>query len=292
MIQTSKLFQEVSPLSEKDCFILMERHKSSFTFPLHVHPEFELNYIENARGAQRIVGDSVEEIDDEELVLVTNPGLEHAWVDHNCQSKDIYEITIQFHPDLFGHTMLRRNQLIGIYKLFEYGLRGVAFSKEAIHRVRPMIKLLTCESDSFYSLMKFCVVLHELSKDKGMRILSNSIVGEEKQDSNLNLIITYLQSHFSETIRLADVAAMVNMTEISFSRFIKQHTSKSFVDFLNDIRLGEATRRLIDTTDSVAEIGYSCGFNNLSNFNRAFKKKKGQTPTEFRNNYRRNRIIV
>lgn len=292
MIQTSKLFQEVSPLSEKDCFILMERHKSSFTFPLHVHPEFELNYIENAKGAQRIVGDSVEEIEDEELVLVANPSLEHAWVDYNCQSKDIYEITIQFHPDLFGSTMLRRNQLIGIYKLFEYGLRGVSFSKEAIHRVRPMIKLLTCESDSFYSLMKFCVVLHELSKDKGMRILSNAIVGEEKQDSNLNLIITYLQNHFSDTIRLADVAAMVNMTEISFSRFIKQHTSKSFVDFLNDIRLGEATRRLIDTTDSVAEIGYSCGFNNLSNFNRAFKKKKGQTPTEFRNNYRRNRIIV
>lgn len=292
MIQGTKLFQEVSPLSAKDCFILMERHKSSFTFPLHIHPEFELNYIENAKGAQRIVGDSVEEIENEELVLITNPRLEHAWVDHRCTSKDIYEITIQFHSDLFGNTMLERNQLLGIHKLFEYGLKGVSFSKEVIGKVRPMIKLLTCENDSFYSLMKFFVVLHELSKDQGMKFLSNSIVGDNNNDSNLNLIVNYLQRHFSETIRLADVAAMVNMTEISFSRFIKQHTSKSFIDFLNDIRLGEATRRLVDTTESIAEIGYSCGFNNLSNFNRVFKKKKGQTPTEFRNNYRRNRIIV
>ena len=72
MINT-EIFKEVSPLSDKDCFILIERHKSNFNFPIHIHPEFELNYIENAKGAQRIVGDSVEDIEDEELVLIANP---------------------------------------------------------------------------------------------------------------------------------------------------------------------------------------------------------------------------
>lgn len=71
MINT-ELFKEVSPLSAKDCFILIERQKSNFNFPIHIHPEYELNYIENAKGAQRIVGDSIEEIEEEELVLVTN----------------------------------------------------------------------------------------------------------------------------------------------------------------------------------------------------------------------------
>ena len=75
MINT-ELFKEVSPLSSKDCFILIERQKTNFNFPIHIHPECELNFIENAKGAQRIVGDSIEEIDEEELVLVTNPHLE------------------------------------------------------------------------------------------------------------------------------------------------------------------------------------------------------------------------
>lgn len=95
MINT-ELFKEVSPLSAKDCFILIERQKSNFNFPIHIHPEYELNYIENAKGAQRIVGDSIEEIEEEELVLVTNPQLEHAWRDYNNKPQNIHEITIQF----------------------------------------------------------------------------------------------------------------------------------------------------------------------------------------------------
>lgn len=105
MINT-ELFKEVSPLSSKDCFILIERQKTNFNFPIHIHPECELNFIENAKGAQRIVGDSIEEIDEEELVLVTNPHLEHAWKDYRNVSKNIHEITIQFHPDLLTDTFL------------------------------------------------------------------------------------------------------------------------------------------------------------------------------------------
>ena len=292
MIHTSKLFEEVSPLSPKDCFILMERRKSNFNFPIHIHPEFELNYIENAKGAQRIVGDSVETIGKEELVLIANPKLEHAWVDHECQSGDIHEVTIQFHSDLLSDSMLERNQMLGIDDLLKKASRGVVFSESAILRVKPMLKMLMNETDSFYSLVKFIIILHELSKDNDMRVLSNYILATEEQDVTLRKIVDYLQKHYSEVVRLSDVASHVNMSEISFSRYMKQHTSKSFVDFLNDIRLGEAVRLLIDGTDSVAEIGYSCGFNNLSNFNRIFKKRKGVTPTEFRENYRKNRIIV
>lgn len=292
MIQPTKLFREVSPLSLKDCFIVIERHKSAFTFPIHVHQEFELNFVENAEGAQRIVGDSVEEIGYMDLVLIANPKLEHAWVDYHCTSKNIHEITIQFHGDLLSETILERNQLLSIHQLFSKATRGVSFSKEAIEKVRPLIKLLTCENDSFYSLIRFLIILHELSKDGQATVLSNYIAPDMDLDDNLKAVVSYLQKHYAEIIRLSDMAEIVHMSEISFSRFIKQHTSKSFVDFLNDIRLGEATRRLIDTTLSVAEIGYSCGFNNLSNFNRIFKKRKGQTPSEFRENYRRNRIIV
>ena len=271
MINT-ELFKEVSPLSAKDCFILIERQKSNFNFPIHIHPECELNYIENAKGAQRIVGDSIEEIDEEELVLVTNPKLEHAWMDHHKTSQNIHEITIQFHSDLLTEAFLNKNQMISIQQLFRRAEKGVV-------------------------LIKLLVILHELSLDKGMRELSTgqfaaNIVSKEHNDTRLNKVVDYLNQHFSEVIRLSDVAEMMNMSEASFCRFIKQHTSKSFIDFLTDIRLGAASRALIDSSLSIAEIGYDCGFNNLSNFNRIFKKKKRLTPREFRDNYRKNKTII
>lgn len=296
MINT-ELFKEVSPLSSKDCFILIESQKTNFNFPIHIHPECELNFIENAKGAQRIVGDSIEEIDEEELVLVTNPHLEHAWKDYRNVSKNIHEITIQFHPDLLTDTFLNKNQMISIRQLFRHAERGVAFSRESIAKVRPLLKTLTCENDSFYSLIKLLIILHELSIDKGMRELSTgqfaaNVMHQHSSDESLGRVMDYLSRHYSEVIRLSEVAEMVNMSESSFCRFFKQHTSKSFIDFLTDIRLGAASRALIDSSLSIAEIGYDCGFNNLSNFNRIFKKKKGVTPSEFRDNYRKNKTII
>ena len=296
MINT-ELFKEVSPLSSKDCFILIERQKTNFNFPIHIHPECELNFIENAKGAQRIVGDSIEEIDEEELVLVTNPHLEHAWKDYRNVSKNIHEITIQFHPDLLTDTFLNKNQMISIRQLFRHAERGVAFSRESIAKVRPLLKTLTCENDSFYSLIKLLIILHELSIDKGMRELSTgqfaaNVMHQHSSDESLGRVMDYLSRHYSEVIRLSEVAEMVNMSESSFCRFFKQHTSKRFIDFLTDIRLGAASRALIDSSLSIAEIGYDCGFNNLSNFNRIFKKKKGVTPSEFRDNYRKNKTII
>ena len=296
MINT-ELFKEVSPLSSKDCFILIERQKTNFNFPIHIHPECELNFIENAKGAQRIVGDSIEEIDEEELVLVTNPHLEHAWKDYRNVSKNIHEITIQFHPDLLTDTFLNKNQMISIRQLFRHAERGVAFSRESIAKVRPLLKTLTCENDSFYSLIKLLIILHELSIDKGMRELSTgqfaaNVMHQHSSDESLGRVMDYLSRHYSEVIRRSEVAEMVNMSESSFCRFFKQHTSKSFIDFLTDIRLGAASRALIDSSLSIAEIGYDCGFNNLSNFNRIFKKKKGVTPSEFRDNYRKNKTII
>ena len=296
MINTD-LFKEVSPLSSKDCFILIERQKSNFNFPVHVHPEYELNYIENAKGAQRIVGDSIEDIEEEELVLIANPRLEHAWMDHHNRSQHIHEITIQFHPDLLEESFLNKNQMVSVRQLFRRAEKGVAFSREAVIKVRPMLKLLTCENDSFYSLIKLLIIFHELSLDRGMRELASRLFmtdTRQEGDNNhkLNKIIDYINRHYAETIRLPDVAEMVNMSEASFCRFIKQHTSRSFIDFLTDIRLGAASRALVDSADSIAEIGYKCGFNNLSNFNRIFKKKKGTTPSEFRSNYRNSKTIV
>ena len=94
----NELLREITPLTQSDCFTLFSRIKSDFDFPLHYHEEFELNFISNATGAKRVVGDHIGEIENLELVLVGS-NLQHAWFTHKCSSEEIREITIQFHKD-------------------------------------------------------------------------------------------------------------------------------------------------------------------------------------------------
>jgi AraC-like DNA-binding protein len=101
----------------------------------------------------------------------------------------------------------------------------------------------------------------------------------------------YIEQHYKEKIKLSDMAVLVYMTEGTFSHFIKRRTGKSFTDYVLDVRLGYAVRLLVDSTHPVAEIADLCGFNNLSNFNRIFKKKL-LTPKDFRNQYKKTKMIL
>ncbi len=294
-MHVSNIFREITPLSSEDCFVIINRIKSEFAYPVHVHPEYELNFIENARGAQRIVGDSMEEIDDLELCLIGNESLEHAWMNHRCSSNEIHEITIQFHKDLFFESLLNKRQFHSVAIMLENAKKGVVFSRPVIERVKGRLNSLSNNQNGFHSVMKLLYILYELSVDEGSRILCTSTFANQDESSDsrrIQKVINYLHMNYHKEIRLMDVANYVNMSEVSFSRFMKKRTGKNYIEYLNDLRLGIASRCLIDTTKTIAEISYECGFNNLSNFNRIFKKRKGSTPKEFRENYAKMRVLI
>lgn len=289
----SNLYREITPLTPHDCFTLFSRVKSDFDFPLHYHEEFELNFIANAPGTKRIVGDHSEAIEDLELVLVGS-NLPHGWFNHQNQSKEIREITIQFHRDLFDEKFLRRNQLSFIRTLLERASKGVLFSRETVEQLQPRLEALTRKS-GFDSVLELMSILHDLSISRNMRTLSNVSFTNDAIHYNSRRIekaFEHMRTHYDKKITLEEVAKVVNMPEVSFSRFIKKRTGKTFIDSLNEIRLGHASRMLIDTTHTIAEISFKCGFNNLSYFNRTFLKKNGCTPREFRNNYSGSRVFV
>lgn len=282
----SSIYHEITPLTPNDCFMVFDRRKSNFDFPIHFHEEFELNFIENAKGAKRIIGDHIEIIDELELVLVGS-NVPHSWMGYESQKKDIHEITIQFHKDLFDEKFLQRNQLSFIRSLFERSGRGILFSAETILKIRPRLLALGQKS-GFDSVLELISILHDLSISKNTRLLTSSSFVNENVNFNSRRIeraFEYMRANYDKDISLADIAKIVNMAEVSFSRFIKKRTGKTFIDSLNDIRLGHATRFLIDTTFTIAEVSFKCGFNNLSYFNRIFKKKHSCTPKEFRENY-------
>ncbi len=287
------IMREITPLTQSDCFTLFSRVKKKFDFPLHYHEEYELNLIVNAAGARRIVGDHIDQIDDLELVLV-GPNLYHAWFTHKCESPEIREVTIQFHKDLFEDRLLRRNQLSFIKTMFEKAQRGILFSRETIERLRPRLLALS-QKNGFDSVLELFSILHDLSTSRNMRTLSDAGSSNEPLHYNsrrIEKVFEYLNAHYSRAIALSEVAKVANMPEASFSRFIKKRIGSTFIDSLNEIRLGHATRMLIDTTHNVAEVAYKCGFNNISNFNRTFKKKKGCTPKEFRQSFSGTRIFI
>ena len=294
-MQISSVFREVTPLSTEDCFVIINRTKTEFCYPVHVHPEYELNFIENAKGAQRIVGDSIEEIDDLELCLIGNASLEHAWMTYHCESNEIHEITIQFHKDLFLESLLNKKQFHSIAVMLENAKKGMLFSRPVIEKVKDRLDLLNKKLNGFYSVLDLLTILYELSNDENSRILCSSTFNKQDDTSEsrrIQKVITYLNNNYHKEIRLLDVAKYVNMSEVSFSRFMKKRTGKNYIDYLNDLRLGIASRILIDSSKTIAEISFECGYNNLSNFNRIFKKRKGFTPKEFRENYSKMRIMI
>ncbi len=280
------IMREITPLTSNDCFTISFRQKSEFDFPLHYHDEIELNFILNAKGARRVVGDHIAEIDDRELVLVGS-NIPHVWQTHKCKSKEIREITIQFHKDLLDDKFLKRNQLSFIRKMLERATRGISFSKSTIDQLTPRLMTLN-QKQGFDSVLELMSILHDLSVSRHMQTLSNTsfnITESTYSSRRIEKVVDLLNQNFHKTITLAEAAKIANMSTASFSRFFKARTGISFVNSLLEIRLGHATRMLIETTQSVSEIAYDCGFNNISNFNRLFKKKKGCTPSVFRENY-------
>lgn len=278
--------REITPLTSSDCFTIFTRVKTEFDFPLHSHEELELNFILNAKGARRVVGDHIGEIDDLELVLVGS-NLPHFWQTHKCKSKEIREITIQFHKDLFDDKFLRRNQLSFIRNMLERSAKGIQFSRQTIEQIMPRLTVLN-QKQGFDSVLELMSILHDLSISRNMHTLSDATFNNAEVSYNSRRIekaIEYMNQNFQKSISLTEVSKLANMTDVSFSRFFRSRTGITFMDSLLEMRLGHASRLLIDTTQSVAEVAYNCGFNNISNFNRLFKKKKGCTPKEFRENY-------
>lgn len=278
-------YREITRLIPEDSFLVEQRVKDDFDFPIHFHPEYELNFIYRGKGVRRIVGDHSDVIDDLELVLV-GPNVVHGWELHNCNCKEIYEITIHIHNDLLDKKMLSRRIFKPIKEMFSTAKYGILFSRETTNLMMPRIMVLSRITGLQYYL-EFISILNDLAISEGQKILSVS--SQEKEDfhnsDKIKTVYDYIQTNFSQTITLNEISKLVNMSPVSFNRFIKQRTGKTFIQYLNDTRISFASRWLLETDLSIGEISYKCGFNNIANFNRLFKQTKNLTPKEFKKEF-------
>lgn len=295
MNEERRVIHEITPLMGKDVLYIADRQKKEFTYPIHNHAVYELNYVEHAAGVRRIVGDSTEVIGDYDLVLITSADLEHVWEQNDCQSEDIREITVQFDFSMSEDDLMGRNPFESIRRMMNEAKKGLCFPLKAIMKVYPMLDKLSSIKDGFYAVTQFMSILYELSLCEGARTLATSSyakISVEDDSRRILKVKNYINKYYMDEIRLATMADMAGMSPSAFSRFFKLHTGRNLIDYIIDIRLGYASRMLVDTAESISKISFECGFNNLSNFNRVFKRKKGCSPSEFRENYRKTRVIV
>jgi AraC-like DNA-binding protein len=295
MEESRGVMHEITPLMGKDSLYIAERRKKEFTYPIHNHEVFELNFVEHAPGVRRVVGDSSEVIGEYDLAIITGPDLEHVWEQNTCTSDDIREITVHFYLDLSEDGFLTRNPFFSLRKTLLEARKGLAFSLTDIMRVYNLLDTLSSVKEGFYAVTQFLTILYELSKSTEMHTLASSSYAKVAVESDSRRVLkvkNYIAKNYTEEIRLNTLADIAGMSPSAFSRFFKSHTGRNLSEYIIEQRLGYASRMLVDTSNSIAEICYACGFNNLSNFNRIFKKKKNCSPSEFRENCHKTRIIV
>jgi len=282
------LYKEITPLTKHDVFIIVNSENVGFEYPIHYHSAFELTLILNSSG-NRIVGDSVEKYKSNDLVLI-GPEIYHKWDDDDLppeKRNSAHVITIQFAKDILDEFLFLKESFFSIRNLLEDSQRGLKFTKETFKTITEKMQNLGSYK-GFEAVIEFLKILHILSISKDKKYLSSEgfiSIKNDKKGNRVNKMYDYILTHFSDpSLRITELASESNMSTSAFGHFFKKSTNKSFTQFVVDLRLGYAIRLLLNSDESISEIAFRSGFNNIANFNRLFKKNKFISPKQYRQN--------
>ncbi|GGZ83447.1 AraC family transcriptional regulator [Algibacter mikhailovii] len=252
----------------------------------HYHPEFELIYIPQSHGI-RFVGDSVSQFTPGDLVLVGSY-LPHLWRNdlsyYQSDSKlQVKTIITKFKKDFLGNDLFNKTEFYEINRLLDESKYGISFGKDIAEKLHSDFIELP-ELSATEKHIKLLGILNKLSLSKNKTVLSSSDMRQSTTESSerIDTVLKYISDNYASNIGLEDVANVACMTTNSFCRFFKKTTNKSFTQFLNEIRIRNASRILVQDNLPVSEVCYTVGFNSITNFNKQFKQIMGSTPKSFR----------
>jgi AraC-like DNA-binding protein len=207
--------------------------------------------------------------------------------DDNCYNKTATikpaSIVIHFLDDCFGKEFFWIEEMTEIRKFLEIAKLGIEFYGETKNTIRKII-LGLLKADKIGRLLGLIEILHLMANTKEYKLLSeNGMVGVSKKDSErMNVVFDYVLKNFKNDINLGEIANKTNFSEAAFCRYFKLRTQKTFVEFVNEIRVGHACKLLMVSELNIIEICYESGFKNLSNFNRQFRNFMKMNPKSYR----------
>lgn len=279
-----KATQEKITYPVQHSFKVLKYSVSSFDMPFHYHTDYELVHIMSGSG-KRYIGNNVHKFKAGDMVFL-GPGLPHFWMSDNVsgnekQNTEMKCIVLQFSGSLFSG-LIDTPEFIKIKKMFGLSVSGLKIS----NIVRDEINLILEEMinlsgvERFTGLMK---ILDLLSSDNSVKQINSGPVEMVNlyNDQRIDNICNFIKSCFSKKITIKDAAELANMESSAFCRYFKDKTLKTFMQLLTETRVNQACILLNENQLNINQIAYHCGFNNISNFYRQFKKIMGCTPTEY-----------
>lgn len=265
------------------------RSDPEFPFYWHYHPEFELTLIIHSHG-QRLVGDGIADYGPGDLVLL-GPNVPHSWRSGpvKTQRKETHRaVVVQFRHDFLGEHFFELEEMAPVAHLLRRASNGLAFGHTEIgRRVARSIAKLPVQSPG-KRLATLLSALVELADEKDGQILSTlriKPVCRIAHQQRIDEICLFLNENFTGEIEFASLAKRFHMDQASLCRFFKRATGRTMTAYLNELRIGAAAQLLINTNDSILDIGFRVGFGNYSNFNRQFKRIKGFGPRTLRHQF-------
>ena len=275
----NEITQEIVPIAKDDLFIILNHPNAKFDYPVHTHPEYEINLVMDCSGT-RIVGDSEEEFSGTDLVM-TGHSVPHAWKSDDAHN---HVITIQFSADIASYPLFSKRMFAPIRNLLEDSSQGLCFDGREQTEIKREIIALT-SMQGFQSFSTFFGILNLMAMSDRRKLVSRGYSAgmlSEARSRRITKVCEWAENNLEHPLRLGEAAALVNMSESAFSHFFKKRTGISWIRHVNNLRIAKACDLLAGTTLSAAEICYDCGFNNQSNFIRNFAKVKHMTPIEYR----------
>ncbi len=282
-MKATLLKRETSP---NRSFSVAKHNFPHFLKVWHYHVELELVYIVQSEGT-RFIGDNIDQFQAGELMLIGS-NLPHMYQNDKSyfsahSEKRAEASAIHFNPLFLKTSFAEIPELIEFHSLIEKAKLGLKFSEGTSAKVGAKIQSLEKKSE-LSRMLGFLDILAHLCKDeKATTIASTGFVNhfELAGDLKLDKVYDYVMRHFQENINVDDIADLVSMNKSSFCRYFKRTTQKTFTEFLNEIRIGFACKMLMERQMGILEISYYCGYNNISHFNRQFKKKLGVSPSAY-----------
>lgn len=278
------LHRETIPRDAVCSFAFREFHLSHYPFRWHYHPELELTLIVRGRGL-RFVGDSIEDFCEQDLCLLGS-NTPHTWYSEPVKKHAVHALVIQFAPELFDDRFFQLPEWAALQNLFQRARRGLRIVGKTRKTVAAQfLEMARAPQGTWQNLMQLQSMLGTLSESSDCRPLAASqfeaSLGREP-DRKLNTVCSFVNDNLSELPSQENVAKLVRLSPPAFSRFFKRCVGKTYAEYVNELRVSRACQALLETDDSIIQIAYSSGFNNLSNFNRRFLRLKKMTPRQYR----------
>ena len=282
MIQRKPTLEKISPEFGSSVFVKTSTSRNTDTKPFwHFHPEIELVYVDKGAG-KRHIGNHLSYFNNSQLLLLGSNLPHNGFTDRLTEHGS--EVLVQFKPDFLGAYFFDTPEMAKINTLFERAKNGILFKPGTKRKIGRKIQKLN-ELKGFERVILLIKILHKLAEAKDYEILNADefVFETELQDSNkIDIIYKYINENFKNHISLNEIADKVSMTVPAFCRYFKRSTGKTFTKLVNQYRVVHATKLLSETTMSVTDVCYECGFNNFSHFNKSFKEFTGKSASKYR----------